>query len=161
MTAERLDVSAPARSRLPDADYGDAFGITSDGYRSPESWARRALESGSPLTRRLFALTVWQTALGLRLGPSDSPDHVAGWAIVENDPAIVVLRAESWLITAVMVFESSESNTTWSTLLRYEAKPARGVWAVIGIGHRRIAPGVLTGAGRSLARRPGEAGLRT
>src|SRR5260221_4627968 len=106
--AERLDVSEPARSRLPAADYGDAFRIAADEYHSAERWARRALESGSPLVRRLFALAVWQGALGLRLGPSNSADHVAGWAIVENEPGIIVLRADSWLITGLMAFDVSD-----------------------------------------------------
>jgi hypothetical protein len=152
--AERVDVGEPARSRLPGADYGDAFRITADAYHSPEHWARRTLESGSPLARRLFALTVWQGTLGLRLGPSDSPDHIAGWAIVENEPGIVVLQADSWLITGLMVFDASDSHATWTTLLNYEAKPASGVWGVLGIAHRRLAPSVLTDARRSLARRP-------
>jgi hypothetical protein len=152
--AEPVGVSEPACSQLPGADYGDAFRITADGYHSPEHWARRALESGSPLARRLFALTVWQGALGLRLGPANSSDHVAGWTIVENDPGIIVLRADSWVITGVMVFDASDAQATWTTLLSYQARPASAVWGVLGIAHRRIAPNVLTGAKRSLARRP-------
>jgi hypothetical protein len=151
MVAERVNICEPARSRLPGADYGDAFRITADGYHSPEHWARRALESGSPIVRRLFALTVWQGALGLRLGPSNSADHVAGWAIVENEPGIIVLQADSWLITGAMVFDVSDAQATWTTLLSYEAPAARGVWGVLGLAHRRLAPRVLTGASQSLA----------
>jgi hypothetical protein len=93
---------------------------------------------------------VWQGLLGLRLGPSHSPSHIAGWTILENEPGIVVIHAEGWLMTGVMIFEASDSQAIWTTLLRYRAKPAGGVWRVVGIGHRRIAPNVLTGAGRSL-----------
>jgi hypothetical protein len=145
-----LDVAESAHSRLPEADYADAFRVTAEGYHSPERWARRALESGPALQRRLFALTVWQCSLGLRLGPSDSRHHVAGWAIVENEPEILVLRAQSWLITGVMVFEASDSAAIWTTLVEYEARPAGAVWGVIGIGHRRLAPRALNGARRFL-----------
>jgi hypothetical protein len=150
MPAERIGVGEPACSRLPGADYGDAFRVIADGYHSPEHWARRALESGSPLVRRLFALTVWQGALGLRLGPSPSREHVAGWKILENQTGIVVLRADSRLVTGVMVFDVCDARATWTTLLRYQAPPASAVWGVLGIAHRRIAPRVLTGASRSL-----------
>ncbi len=50
------------------------------------------------------------------------------------------------------VIDMSDSHTTMTTLVRYERRAARYVWAVAGIAYRALAPKVLARAARSLAR---------
>ncbi|MGI8691628.1 MAG: DUF2867 domain-containing protein [Geodermatophilaceae bacterium] len=150
--AERVEISPSAHGRLGDADYADAFRVAADGFHPAEQWARSAFEGPSSRQRRLFALAAWRGLLGLRLGPPDSPDHVAGWAIVVNEPGTVVLRTDSWLIDARLVIDGSKSETTMTTLVRYQRRAGHVVWAMAGILHRRLAPRVLVRAARSLAR---------
>jgi hypothetical protein len=150
--AERAEVGPPALSRLAEADYADAFRIASEARLPAEQWARCAFEGGPRGADRLFVLVAWQGVLGLRLAPPDLPGHLAGWAIVENEPKILVLHAESWLMVARMVVDVSDSHTTLTTLLRYKRPAARRMWVMAGIAHRALAPRVLGRAGRSLTR---------
>lgn len=151
--AERTEVGPGALSRLPDADYADAFRIASARGITAEQWARRAFESGPRAPRQLFALVVWQGVLGLRLVAPDSP-NVAGWAIVENEPEILVLRSEGRLMACRMIMEASGSHATLTTLLRYERTAGRRVWSVVGNAHRALAPRIFERARRSLTRSP-------
>lgn len=89
----------------------------------------------------------------MRLGPEGSRAHIAGWAIVVNEAETVVLHVDSWMLVARLVIDVSDSHATMTTLLRYERREARAVWAAAGIAHRALAPVVLGGAARSLARR--------
>ena len=103
---------------------------------------------------RLFDLVVARGALGLRLGPAGSPDHIGGWTVASNDPGTTVLHMDSWMLVVRLVIEVSDAHTTLTSLLRYDRRPARRVWAVVGIGHRAMVPVVLGGAARALAREP-------
>lgn len=150
--AERCEVVERTRDLLAEADYADAFRVAADASHQAEQWARSAFEGGPPGTRGLFGLVVWRGMLGLRLGPLDSPDHVAGWEIVENEPERVVLHADSWMLVARLVFDVSDVDATMTTVMRYDRRVAHGVWAVLGIAHRSLAPQVLDRAARSLAR---------
>jgi hypothetical protein len=76
--------------------------------------------------------------LGFRLAPPDLPGHVAGWAIIEHEPNILVLHAESRLMVARMVVDASDSHTTLTTLLLYKRPATRRVWAMAGIAHRAL-----------------------
>jgi len=149
--AERTEVGRKALSRLPGAEYADAYRIASAPGVTAEQWARRAFESGPHAQRQLFSLIVWRGLLGLRLVAPDSP-NVAGWAIAENQPAILVLRAEGRLVAGRLIVEASAAHTTLTTLLRYERPAARRVWSVLGNAHRVVAPRILERARRSLTR---------
>ena len=147
--AERVQVTARARSRLADSDYADAFRILTTTRHTAEQWARRLFESGPAGPRRIFALLAWQGVLGLRLAPPDAPGQIAGWAIVENQDEIIVLHAASRLMVARMVIEVSGSDARFTTLLHYERPAARLIWAVAGNLHRALAPQVLDRADRA------------
>ncbi len=148
--AERTDVGAEALGRLPDADYADAFRIASAPGITAEQWARRAFESGPRAARQLFGLIVMQGMLGLRLVAPDSPNVAGLWAIVENEPDILVLHAEGRLMAGRMIVQASAARATLTTLLRYERPAARRVWWVVGNAHRALAPRLLKRARRSL-----------
>lgn len=152
--AERTEVGPEALSRLPDADYADAFRIASAPNTTAEQWARRAFESGPRAPRQLFGLIVWQGVLGFRLVARDSPNVAGRWAIVENEPEILVLRSEGRLMAHRMIVEASGSHTTLTTLLRYERPAARRVWSAVGNAHRALAPRILERARRSLTHSP-------
>lgn len=151
--ARRVGVGAGARAHLPDADYEDAFRVPAPGVHPAEDWARRTLEAGSPAVGRAFRRVAWTAALGMRLGPVRAPGYVAGWAIAADGPGTVVLRPASRMVEARMVFDADAEHATMTLLLRFDRPAARRVWAVEGIAHRALAPIVLAGAARSLARR--------
>src|SRR4249919_1963099 len=113
----QVDVARDAGEALPDADYSDAFRTASPSFFTAEDWARAAFE---PVPGRTFTAQqrVWRRVLQLRLGPVASPGHVAGWAIVANDPGRVVLAATSWHLDARLVFEAEPESARVTTLVR-------------------------------------------
>lgn len=150
---QRVTVGASARSALPRSSYGDAFTVRARASHTAEQWARQAFESGPRAQRRLFSLVVWQGLLGLRLSPEGVPGTVAGWDIAVNESGTLVLRADSWMLAASLIVETTPEQATLTTLLRYDRPPARAVWTALSIAHRAVAPGVLAGAAQSLARK--------
>ena len=136
---------------LPDADYSDTFHSEGDAFHSAEAWARAAFEQGSRRDVDAKQL-VWRRLLQLRLGPFEAPDRVAGWEIVENTDRRLVLAAESWHLTARLVFESEESGAAVTTRVTYRHLPGQALWSVVGPIHRRAVPDILAAARRRLAR---------
>ncbi len=136
---------------LPEADYSDTFATHGDAFHPAEAWARAAFEQGSRRDADAKQL-VWRRLLQLRLGPFEAPDRVAGWEIVENTDRRLVLAAESWHLTARLVFESEESGVRVTTRVTYRHLPGRMVWSVVGPIHRRAVPDILEAARRRLAR---------
>ncbi len=153
MLADRVEVGQRARDRFADADYGDAFRIAADSFHPAEQWARTIFEGGPSGVPGLLVDALLQGLLGMRLGPLDSPDHISGFAIVENEPGTVVLQIDDRLTTSRVVIEASESHATMTTLVRYDRRAARAVWAVVGIAHRKLAAQMLGSAAESLRRK--------
>jgi hypothetical protein len=148
----RVAPDPSARDRLPDADYADAFRVPADGSVAAGAWARRAFEAGPPVVGRIFRAVAWRGLLGMDLGPEGSPAHVAGWTVVVDEPRVLVMHVDSWMLTARLVTETTPTGTTMTTLLRFDRPAGRVAWAAGGPVHRALMPGVLTGAARSLAR---------
>jgi hypothetical protein len=136
---------------LPEADYTDTFDTEGDAFHPAEAWARAAFEQGSRRDVDAKQL-VWRRLLQLRLGALEAPDRVAGWEIVERTDRRLVLGAESWHLTARLVFESEESGARVTTRVTYRHLPGRAVWSVVGPIHRQAVPGILEAARRRLAR---------
>ena len=130
---------------LPEADYTDSFRTDGDAFHTAEAWARAAFEQGSRRDVDAKQL-VWRRLLQLRLDPVEAPDHVAGWQIVENTDRRLVLGAESWHLTARLVFESEESGARVTTRVTYRHLPGRAIWSVVGPIHRRAVPDILEAA---------------
>jgi hypothetical protein len=143
--------SMTATVSLPHADYSDTFRTESDAFHTAEAWARASFEPGSRRDVDAKQL-VWRRVLQLRLGPLEAPDCVAGWHIVENTDRRLVLGAESWHLTARLVFEAKESGARVTTRVAYRHLPGRAVWSVVGPIHRRAVPDILAAARRRLAR---------
>src|SRR3954447_12665741 len=130
---------------LPDADYTDTFASDAYCFHSAEGWARAAFEQGSSGDFDAKQL-VWRRLLQLRLGPLDAPQCVAGWRIVEQADRRLVLGAESWHLTARLVFESQESGARVTTRVTYRHLAGRLVWSGLAPVHRRAVPDILAAA---------------
>jgi hypothetical protein len=145
VTTTQVDVAADAHAVLPRADYSDSFRVPSRGSFTAEEWARAAFE---PTPGQTFAAQqrVWRAVLQLRFGPVASPDHVAGWAILDNDPGRLVLAARSWHLDARLVFEAEPDAAQVTTLVRYRNPAGRAAWAPIAPLHRHAVPGILDAA---------------
>ena len=145
----QIDVAADVFRALPDADYTDCFLASSPEFFTAEAWARAAFE---PVAGQAVAAQqrVWRGVLQLRFGPLGSPDHIAGWTILENDPGRLVLGATSWHLEGRLVFESGPDTGQVTTLVRFRNPAGRAVWSPVGALHRRAVPGILAAARRRL-----------
>lgn len=144
----KLDV-APSEvislSGLAENDYSDAFSASLDAGAvpsAPEEWSRLLLE-GPAAPMRWFLRVGWRTALGLKLGPNDSPDHVLGWRIGGRGPGWVRLEQESRLLRAALVTRVEGGRLTQATFVRYRNRFAPLIWAPVSVLHRRIVPHLL------------------
>ena len=141
---QQHDVPAEIADLVPDADYVDLFVATAPGAaeRSPEQWARAAIE-GARWSGRYLA---WELVLRLRLDLSPSPERIEGWQVVERGASWITLRASSWFMTAHMVFLVRDDLVTFATFVRYDRPVARRVWTAVSVVHRAVAPDFLRGA---------------
>jgi hypothetical protein len=131
------------------SDYADAFELTPTDERTAEQWARATLEQG-PLALRSFVVVGWRHVLRLRLGPSSSKDHIAGWPILLRTPGTVVLGVESGVLGhARLTFRSSPSIVNASSNVVFERRGGRAIWSAAGVLHRRILPYLLEHAASS------------
>lgn len=162
------DPSAPRARRVPVVveealgatrrpDYADAFEIRArePETRSPEQFARSALEQASPPLRSLIR-SVHRHLLRFRLAPAASPDHVLGWTVVSSGPDVVHLEAQSPLLGCGMIIgRRVDATCVRVTTFLFYRRPwaSRLVWAGAGPLHRRVAPYLLERAATS-ARQP-------
>ena len=134
---------------LADPDYADVFTVLTSRAtdRSGEAWARAVLEH-TPIGRS--APRVWR-ALGLRLGPGSSPDHVQGWRIAARGDDWIRLEATSWFMTAHAVIHLEDGRLSLALFLRYERAIAALIWPPVSLMHRRGVPAMLRQALRAAA----------
>ncbi|MDQ1467791.1 MAG: hypothetical protein QOH10_2206 [Actinomycetota bacterium] len=137
------------------SDYADAFELTPTDERTAEEWARATLEQG-PVAVRSFVVAGWRYILRLRLGPSSSEDHIAGWPVLLRMPETVVLGIESGVLGhARLTFRSSTSIVNASSNITFERRGGRAIWSAAGLLHRRILPYLLERAASSPPRSRG------
>ena len=138
---EHVPVAIRHVASLPGPDYVDRFTATTTAARerSPEEWARAALED-SPTGRS--APIVWRL-LGLRLGPTPSPDHVQGWRIADRGDDWIRVETKSWYMTAHGVVHVDDTHVSLTLFLRYDHPVAALIWAPVSVIHRRGAPVML------------------
>src|SRR5256885_1487390 len=119
-STREVDVPEAIRvlSTLDDVDfaYGCALRAPSADAWSAEQWARSVFE-GAPLLLKWLIVTAWVVALRLRLESRRSPDHVLGWTIVSNTPAVIVLGVESFMLTALLVVEVRAGEVLHATIV--------------------------------------------
>ena len=126
---------------LANADYVDCFTATTRcaSDRSAEAWARVALED-TPTGRA--APVLWRL-LGLRLGPTPSPDHVQGWRIADRGDDWIRIETASWLMTAHAVVQADAEHVSLALFVRYDRPIAALVWPPVSVMHRRAVPVIL------------------
>lgn len=148
---EQRNVPGAVRSlsTLVKQDYVDLFTVTAgaaaDG--SPEQWARAGVDDAAGLAGQF----VWRVLLGLRLELRPSPDHVAGWKIVDRGDSWIVLEAASWFLSAQIVFQVGGGQVSVATFIRYDRPVAALVWPPLSVGHRQAMPGLLRHAAKVTA----------
>jgi hypothetical protein len=143
-----LPADARALSTLARIDYADAFDVTAAVVRTPRDWVRATLQDPPAHVRRRLLLG-W-TALGLKLQPWSS-DRVLGWRVKHDDPAFVLLAADSWLgIRGELLFAAESDRLLFATFVQHTNPAARALWARITSRHQDVVRSLLThAAGRA------------
>lgn len=138
-------------STLAPPDYVDLFTVTTSGAagRSPEQWARAGLEDAAGLQGQF----VWRVLLGLRLERRPSQGHVAGWKIADRGGNWLRLEAASWFLTAHVVVQVDDGQSSVATFIRYDRPIAAFIWPPLSAFHRKAMPGLLRHAARALSTR--------
>ena len=127
-------------------DYVDLSTVTIGATdKSPEEWARAVLEE-TPTGRS--APSLWR-ALGLRLGPPNSPDYVQGWKIADRGDDWIRIQAASWLMTGHAVVQVDGGQLSVALFVRYDQPIAAFVWPPVSVMHRRAMPVLLRQALRA------------
>lgn len=98
---------------------------------------------------RVFLVIGWRAVLGLRLGARRDGEHVLGWRLDRSSDYRVVLRQDSWLITAANVVEVDDASVGWTTSVHYRRPLARLVWALVLPAHSLTIPWRLRRAARA------------
>jgi hypothetical protein len=136
--------AARSLSTLSHVDYEDAFLVQTGPARerTPEQWARAALE-GAPIALRRALRSGW-FALGVQLGSTRSDRLVLGWEVRRSTPEVALLAARSRLgFVGELLFKSRQRALLYATFVQMESPIARAVWAGIARGHRQVVRYVL------------------
>ena len=136
--------AARALSTLCRVDYEDAFlvetGPAQD--RTGEQWARAILEDAPMSTRN--ALSRGWSALGLRLGSTQSDRFVLGWEVRRSTPDVALLGASGRLgLSGELLFECQQHTLLFATFVQLENRIARALWAGIAPRHRQVVRDLL------------------
>jgi hypothetical protein len=144
--ARRVEVPAEIRGRHDQqgTGYASAFELPIGAKRflTPEQWARATFE-GAPTLLRVFLTTGWKYGLGLALGARASPDHVLGWLISSSGSDSITLEAHSRLMVAQNIVVVSDSTVVLVTLVQFNGRTGRVLWAVATPVHQRVIPYLL------------------
>ncbi len=133
----RVEVTDPIAATRQ-YDYADAFEVRlpePDGD-APETWVLAGLDD-SPVVVEWIATVL----LGHGSAPSTSTDRVVdGWRVVESTSEVVQLEQSLPLMHVVVVGRRVGSSGRMLTSVLHFERPvlARLVWAVVGVGHRRM-----------------------
>lgn len=130
-------------------DYLDEFTLTTDVPGGPRQWATAMFEESiERKSRRL----IFETILRLRIGPDRAPGTIAGWQVVSESDAHVLMAAAGPLVEGRLLVQRVGSRVRLTTAMRYRHRVGRLVWAVLSRQHRSLAPGLLRlGAARLTA----------
>src|ERR1700722_6642574 len=144
--ARRVEVPVAIQSRHDRAasEYASAFElpIGARKFLTPEQWARATFE-GAPASLRVLLVTGWKYGLGLRLGARTSPDHVLGWLISSSGPDSITLEARSRLMVAQNIVAVNDSTVVLVTLVQFNRRAGRALWAVATPVHIKVIPYLL------------------
>ena len=131
-------------STLSHVDYEDAFLVeTGPAHgRTGEQWARAILEDAPMSTRN--ALSRGWSALGLRLGSTQSDRLVHGWEVRRSTPDVTLLGAKGRLgLSGELLFGCQQHTLLFATFVQLENRIARTLWARIAPRHRQVVQDLL------------------
>lgn len=136
--AQRATIPIRARelAALERVDYADCFTVAVSATRTPEEWLRLVVEAMPAL---FVAVRAAHRALGLRLAPADSPEHIIGWEVVRSDPDTAVLGNAGWLGTPRIVGLTPPGQVVLATLIEFNGITGRALWAAAAPVHRAVA----------------------
>jgi hypothetical protein len=137
-------LAARALSTLPRIDYADAFLVETGavGDRTGEQWARQTLEGATAGTRR--SLSRGWSALGLRLGSTESDRYVLGWEVRSSTAAFALLGASGRLgLSGELLFEPRQHTLLFATFVHLENHLARAAWDRIAPRHQQVVQDLL------------------
>lgn len=144
--ARRVEVPVAIQSRhiRAPSEYASAFElpIGARKFLTPEQWARATFE-GAPASLRVLLVTAWKYGLGLRLGARASPDHVLGWLISSSGPDSITLEARSRLMVAQNIVAVNDATVVLVTLVQFNRRAGRALWAVATPVHIKVIPSLL------------------
>jgi hypothetical protein len=131
----RVRVTDPIAAARPH-DYADAFELRleePDGL-SPEEWVRAGVDATPAWIKRV----------------AGHADGLGSARIVESSAEVVVLEDSDPLMDTVMIGRNLEpQRRVLTTVLHYRRPvPARAVWALVGVLHRRTAKRLVAGGRR-------------
>jgi len=117
--------TARALSTLSRVDYEDAFlaGTGPAQDRTGEQWARAILED-APMSTRNVLSRGW-SAIGLRLGSTQSDRFVLGWEVQRSTPDVALLGASGRLgLSGELLFECQQHTLLFATFVQLENRIA-------------------------------------
>lgn len=131
---------------LSHPQHASAYQIrVADAGPSAVQWARRVFEDAPPQLRS-FLIVGWKAVLGLRLGPTRSPDHVLGWTLEATTAHSATMGARSPTMSAQKVVRIDDSQLVVATFVRFDRPGARPLWVAVLPVHRRLEPALMTKA---------------
>jgi hypothetical protein len=135
---ERTTIPIRARelAALDRVDYADCFTVAVSTTRTSEEWLRLAVGAMHAL---FVAVRAAHRALGLRLAPADSSEHIIGWEVLRSDPDECVLGNAGWLGAARIVGLSPPGKVVLVTLIELNGITGRALWTVAAPVHRGVA----------------------
>jgi hypothetical protein len=135
---------------LTDVNYADIVtaAVSETSSRTPEQWVRAMFE-GVPHGLLFFVPFVQRAALGLRLEPRASPDHILGWKIADRGDNWVRLEAASWFLTGHVLVHVDRGQLSFATFVRYDRPLAALVWPPVSLIHRQVALSLMHSAARA------------
>lgn len=133
------------------ADYVDSFAIDGLPGSRARAWADSSLH-GSDAAGGLFRSVVWHGLLRFDLAGGAEAGTAFGWRVSAEQDDIVVMEVDGPLAAGRMIFAVTSEATTWTTMLRFHRRTGRVLWAILGHGHRALAPSCLERARTYLRR---------
>ncbi|MER5785903.1 DUF2867 domain-containing protein [Streptomyces mobaraensis] len=159
--ARRVEVPQSLRKteEFTDPHYASAYAIAVDDAhsRTPEQWARAAIEE-APAALRFFLRFGWTKVLGLRMGPkSGSAEHVLGWRITDSTPNTLTMDGHSGLFSAYNVVLTEDSTLVWATAQHFKGRGAGLLWGLARPVHQIAVPYLLRRSCKARQRAAGRA----
>ena len=134
-------VSSGSRELLDlSPDYVDEFTVTTGAPGGPRQWARAMFEESIDRKDRRL---IFETILRMRIGPDGVPGTIAGWQVVAESEAHVLMAAAGRLVECRLLVQRLGSQVRLTTAMRYRRRAGRLAWAVLSRQHRGLAPGLL------------------